>query len=108
MPYIFKSKVHSDILMLNEDAQKILKILGKDGQKKGIIEPQNIPTAIHALKQAIAYEQQSHNSDQEPIAENRIKTLPEDTPILLAQRTWPFLEMLNASYAANTAVVWGI
>lgn len=111
MPYTFKSKAHSDILMLNDSAQQILGILGKKDLKKGIIEPQDIPATIQALEQAIAREKQAvanQNVKHKPLDQNRLEPSQEDLPVLLEQRAWPFLEMLKASYTAHTPVVWGV
>ena len=49
MLYKFKSKVTGDLIMLEPDAKRMLKIMDREDQVKGIFLAEQIPQAIAAL-----------------------------------------------------------
>jgi Domain of unknown function (DUF1840) len=54
MLYKFKSKATSDLIMLEPDAQRLLRLMGSDAPAKGIFTVEHQPIAIAALEAAIA------------------------------------------------------
>jgi len=50
MLFKFKSKVTGDLIMLEPDAKRLLKIMGREDQTKGIFLADQLPTAIAALE----------------------------------------------------------
>ncbi len=110
MLYKFKSKVTSDVIMLEPNGQEILQIIGKfspENPHKGIIEPQDMRLAIQRLEAATA-KVDSHNPKNtiQDMQEDSLSNAPQS--VQLHQRAAPFLEMLKRSLAQNQAIVWGV
>jgi len=110
MLYKFKSKVNSDVIMLEPNGQEILQIIGKfapENPHKGIIEPDDMPLAIQRLEAAMAQAQQHHgpNAGHDP-DDNGTSDAPQQ--VQLHQRAAPFLVLLQRSSALHTPIVWGV
>ena len=54
MIYKFKSQACAEVIMLSLDGEKMLLIVGKPPEAKGIITAAQIPAAIAALEAAIS------------------------------------------------------
>ena len=109
MLYKFKSKVTSDVIMLEPNGREILQIIGKfiaDNPQKGIIEPDYMPFAIAALEDAMAKARQ-HSASHNEKEEDQDKS-GNTEPIQLHQRAAPFLDMLKRSLAKQQPIVWGV
>ena len=101
MIYKFKSKASGDVILLGEVADKLLGLIGKDVTPQGIIEPDQMPSAIAALEAAVTADQ-AHR-EQHPVEPKR----DAQAPVALHQRAWPFIDLLQRSHAAGVPVVWG-
>jgi hypothetical protein len=55
--YKFKSKVTGDLIMLEPDAKRLLHIMGKADQTKGILLAAQIADAMAAIDKAVAHEE---------------------------------------------------
>ena len=110
MLYKFKSKVTSDVIMLEPNGREILQIIGKfsaENPHKGIIEPQDIPMAIQMLDKAIA--KADFDKGKTPQSEEQDGTDSElNHTIQLRQRAAPFLDLLKRSLAQQQPIVWGV
>jgi hypothetical protein len=107
MLYKFKSKAAGDLIMLEPNGRRVLEIIGKDPQPKGIILPEDMPAAIAALDAAIAREE----ADQKALAEEARangQSAPAFDPVSLRQRAVPFLDMLRRCEKAKKEIVWGV
>ena len=108
MLYKFKSKVTSDVIMLEPNGRQILQIWGKFEEgvpAKGILLPEDMPAAKAALEAAIAQEEA-----QRAQAALEAQASGEDTHvpgISLRQRAMPLLDMLQRSLKAKKEIVWG-
>ncbi len=102
MIYRFRSKADSDLFMNQDPAERILAIIGKSPQAKGIIEPTAMPAAIALLEAAVA------DDTRERTAHEAEATPAPAGAITLHQRAWPFIQLLKRSLAADTPVVWGV
>jgi hypothetical protein len=109
MLYKFKSKVTSDVLMLEPNGREILQIMGKYSPEKphqGIITPQEMPAAIEALETAL------QTSPAVAAPELLDESNPADTPteitVELRQRIVPFLQMLRKAQQHEQPIVWGV
>ena len=108
MLYKFKSKVTSDVIMLEPNGRQILQIWGKweDGAPaKGILLPEDMPAAKAALEAAIAQEEA-----QRAQAALEAQARGEDTQVAgisLRQRAMPLLDMMQRSLKAQKEIVWG-
>ncbi len=108
MVYKFVSRATADMIMLEADAQKILKIIGKDASPAGIITVAQIPSAIQALQAAVAAEDE-RSKPAEPVDKNAEDEDGDDVKatVGLKQRAVPFIVMLQRSEAEGADVVWG-
>jgi regulator of protease activity HflC (stomatin/prohibitin superfamily) len=107
MLFKFKSKAAGDLIMLEPNGRRVLEIIGKEAQPKGIILPEQMPAAVGALEAAIAREE----ADQKAMAQEA-KAKGEPAPrfdgISLRQRAVPFLDMLRRCEKAGQEIVWGV
>jgi hypothetical protein len=94
MLYKFKSKVTGDLIMLAPDAKRLLKIMGREDQVKGIFLAEQLKAAIEALENAVVLEEAEGSQDPKQIS--------------LRNRSQPMLKMLKACQAKSVDVVWGV
>ena len=101
--YVFKSKADADLMMLDPVGEQILRILGREPTRQGILEVDTLPGAIAALQQAIAEAERARGGrDDEDEGSGGAVTVG------LAQRAWPMLEMMRRSVAERADIVWGV
>jgi len=94
MLFKFKSKVTGDLIMLEPDAKRLLKIMSREDQIKGIFLANQLPAVIAALESAVAQEE--------------IEGLQDPKQISLRQRSLPMLKMLKQCLTQSADVVWGV
>lgn len=92
--YKFKSKVTGDLIMLEPDAKRLLHIMGKTDQTKGILLAAQIADAMAAIEKAIAHEESEGIQDPKQVS--------------LRQRSMPMLKMLKQCQDQSEDVVWGV
>jgi cyclopropane-fatty-acyl-phospholipid synthase len=103
MLYEFKSKATGTVVMMQPVAERILGIIGKPPGATGIITVAQMPAAIAALEAAVAQER-----GQPAVEEQDEDGRERPRRVSLAQRAWPFLEMLRDSLRAEKDVTWGV
>ena len=107
MLFKFKSKATGDLIMLEPNGRRVLQIIGKDAEPKGIILPEQMSAAASALEAAIA----SEEADQKAVVEEakaKGEAAPRFEGISLRQRAVPFLDMLRRCEKAGQEIVWGV
>jgi hypothetical protein len=92
--YKFKSKVTGDLIMLEPDAKRLLRIMDKTDQAKGILLAAQISDAMAAIEKAIALEETEGIQDPKQVN--------------LRQRSMPMLKMLKQCHDQSEDVVWGV
>lgn len=107
MLYKFKSKAAGDLIMLEPNGRRVLEIIGKDPQPKGIIEPAQMAGAIAALEAAIVNEEAAQKAAADDAAA-RGQAPPRVEAVSLRQRAVPFLDMLRRCQKAGKEIVWGV
>lgn len=107
MLYKFKSKAAGDLIMLEPNGRRVLEIIGKDPAPTGIIQPQEMATAVSALEAAIAQEEADHQALAEE-AKAKGDVPPRFDAVSLRQRAVPFLDMLRRCDKAGKEIVWGV
>ena len=109
MLYIFKSKAAGDVIMLEPNGKRILKIIGKEPGPKGIVLPEQMPAAIAALEKAVA---QSRSAQTAPNDKVEKTDAQDDTAaadrVSLSQRAAPFIDMLQRCHKEGKEIVWGV
>jgi hypothetical protein len=105
--YRFKSKADGDLLMMAPVGDQILRIIGREPAKQGIVEAAALPGAIAALQQAIATADGDRRDDRASRGDD--DGASGGAPAVgLAQRAWPMLEMMRRSLAERADIVWGV
>lgn len=107
MLYKFKSKAAGDVVMLGENGDQVLRLLGREPAPQGILEVADMPALRTTLEQAVIAEEAEHSKAQAE-AEAEGRHLPAQDGIGLRQRVWPLLEMMKRAEAANYPIVWGV
>lgn len=109
MVYKFVSRATADMIMLDADAQKILKIIGKEPSATGIITVAQIPGAIQTLQAAVAADDERSKQPPEALDKDAEDEDGQDVKatVGLKQRAVPFIDMLQRSAAEGADVVWG-
>ena len=111
MLYKFKSKVTSDLIMLEPNGRQILQIIGKGDDTslaKGILQPSEISTAVAALDQAIADDEAAQQKRIEEAQAAGDVLPPRAESVSLRQRAAPFIDMLKRAHQADSDIVWGV
>jgi hypothetical protein len=111
MIFEFKSRATGSVIMTRPVAEWILQIVGKTTGATGIITVEQMPGAIVALRKAIDEERQALRAraaeDREP-GEDASADDRDTYPVSLAQRAFPFIEMLEAAHKAGKDITWGV
>ena len=107
MLFKFKSKVSGDLIMLEPNGRRVLEIIGKEAQPKGIILPEQMAAAITALEAAITREEADQKAMLEE-AKAKGEPPPRFDAVSLRQRAVPFLDMLRRCQQAGKEIVWGV
>ena len=94
MLYKFKSKATGDLIMLEPDAKRLLKIMGREDQQKGIFLVDQLPEAMAKLQSAIDEDEAQDGKDTKQIS--------------LRNRSQRMLKMLKLSLQKSADVVWGV
>jgi hypothetical protein len=107
---IFQSPAAGDVIMFGDVAQRMMKLMGKEADAKGIVTVEQLPAAIAQLKAAIEADKteragkQDEDLPQFEIGDGGIKR----PYVALAQRAAPLLELLEWSLKKKKPVVWGV
>jgi hypothetical protein len=113
MLFKFKSKAAADLIMLEADARRLLKIMLGDDPVKGIVLSQDLPTVLAKIDAAVlqdealrkARAEKAQQATQEVEAEVDEPELPA---VRLAQRAAPMQQMIQRSIAEASDIVWGV
>jgi hypothetical protein len=105
--YVFKSKADGDLMMMAPVGDQILRIIGREPAKQGIVEVDALPGAIAALQLAIATADRDRRDDHAQRGDDD-ESSGGAPAVGLAQRAWPMLEMMRRSLAERADIVWGV
>ena len=116
MLFEFKSRATGSVVMTADVGTKVLPLIGKTPDPKGIITVDQMPGAIAALEAACTREHELTAA-----ARNKAKGAPPpdagadadqdgDDPHLIGicQRVYPLIEMLKQSHKAGRDITWGV
>ena len=107
MIYKFKSKASGDVIMLGPHGDQLMRLIGREPQPKGIIEPAAMPGVLRALEAAVEAEaaQARTASPDDGVGDDDDRGARQ---VSLRQRVWPMVEMLRRAHAEQQPVVWGV
>ena len=98
----FRTKTHADLLMFGEIAVYLLKLMGHSGTVPSALLADKVPAALDRLRQAVA----AHQATVPKAAEGVDDEDDDESPVDLAQRAFPLIELLEAAAAAQCDVLW--
>ena len=104
----FKCRAAPDVVMLENLAQYLVGIVGKHLGERGVITRDELPAAISKLEAAIVTDKQEIAEHEGHFHEGEDGHEHHELPIGLAQRAFPFLDMLRAARRENMDVLWGV
>ncbi len=109
MLYQFKSRATGSVFMIQSVAEHVLSIIGKEPGKTGIITVEQIPAAVTALHKAVEESEANPQDTRESGPGGEANGEDQDgVAISLAQRAYPFIEMLEEAHRADKDVTWGV
>lgn len=94
--------------MLENLAQYLVGIVGKQLGPRGVISHDELPAAISKLEAAIVTDKREIAEHEGHFHEGEDGHEHHELPIGLAQRAFPFLDMLRAAQREDSDVLWGI
>jgi hypothetical protein len=111
----FKSKITSDLIMLEADGRRLLKIMLGDDPIKGIVLSQDMPMVLAKLESAVAQDealraqrsQDAQNGKKEGVLDG-LQSGSESEAVRLAQRASPMIKLLKQCVANPTDLVLGV
>jgi len=106
---VFQSKAAGDVIMFGDVARRLMTVMGKDPEAKGIITVEQLPAAIERLETAIADDKarNARMSDEErPQVEGGEGG--KRPYVSFAQRAAPLLDLLQWARRKEKPVVWGV
>jgi Domain of unknown function (DUF1840) len=111
MLFKFKSQATSDLIMLEADARRLLKIILGNDAVKGIVQCHDLPHAIAALELAVAQDEAERKQRAEQATP--LVSGEDDEPVALhgvslSQRAAPMLKLLKRCLSEESDVVWGV
>ncbi|SIT37133.1 conserved hypothetical protein [Paraburkholderia ribeironis] len=104
----FKCRACPDVIMLENLANYLVGIVGKRLGHRGVITHDELGPAITKLEAAIAVDKQERAEHEGHFHEGEEGHEPHEIPPGLAQRAYPFLDMLRAAQKGNADIVWGL
>ncbi|MGA7811406.1 DUF1840 domain-containing protein [Caballeronia sp.] len=104
----FKTSAAPDVQMLDNLADYLLGIIGKRLGERGVITHEELPMAIQKLEAAIAFDKKELAEHDGHFHEGEEGHEPHELPVGLAQRAFPFLEMLRLAKQADGDILWGV
>jgi hypothetical protein len=104
----FKCHACPDVVMLENLAQYLVGIVGKRLGQRGVISHDELEVAIAKLEAAITTDKKERAEHDGHFHEGEEGREHHEIPIGLAQRAFPFLDMLRAAQKENADIVWGL
>ncbi|NLD55540.1 MAG: DUF1840 domain-containing protein [Burkholderiaceae bacterium] len=123
MLFEFKSRATGSVVMTNDVGKRVLPLIGKTPDPKGIITVEQMPAAIAALEAACRREKELAEAAKEKARRggrddpatstgdaDRSDQDDEDDPQLIGicQRVLPLIEMMRTAHAAGKDITWGV
>jgi hypothetical protein len=104
----FKCRATPEVVMLENLAQYLVGIVGKHLGERGVITHEELDDAITKLEAAIVTDKQERAEHDGHFHEDEEGHEHHEIPIGLAQRAYPFLDMLREAKKENADIIWGV
>ncbi|MGE0484565.1 MAG: DUF1840 domain-containing protein [Gammaproteobacteria bacterium] len=106
MPITFKSKHAPNIVMLERVALELLHLAGHSGSVPGSFAAEDLPAALARLEGAIAEAPGRALDADRSRADDADDERPRETPVSIAHRAGPLLDLLKTALAEGDYVIW--
>ena len=113
MLYRFKSKAAADLIMLEADARRLLRIMTGDEASRGILRGELLVQALSQLQAAVQTDEAARKHLQERVraglaSEQELEEhRRQQAEVRLAQRAQPMIVMLGRCCAEQADLGWG-
>lgn len=97
----FRTKYYPNITMFGDVATSLLKAMGQSGKVPGAIQHEDIPAALHRLKESLLAAETHQEAGKAPADEDA-----KEQPVTLDQRAIPLIELLESAVREKEHVVW--
>ena len=108
MLFKFKSQATADLIMLEADARRLLKIMLGHDPVKGVLLWQDMPAVLDRIEQAVLQEEALRQAAAAGASVEVAQAVFELPAVRLAQRAAPMQQMLRRSLAEERDIVWGL
>ncbi|MCC8986245.1 MAG: DUF1840 domain-containing protein [Candidatus Contendobacter sp.] len=98
----FRTKAHADIVIFGDIAITLLKLMGHSGTVPSALLADEVPAALERLRTAVA----AHKATVPKAAEDVEDDDADESPVDLAQRAFPLIELLAAAATEKCDVMW--
>jgi len=99
----FRTDAYANITMFGDVAVRLLRMMGHSGTVPSAILARDVPQALERLKAAIAKDR-SETAAVSPGSAQQEDS--EESPVSLANRAFPLIELLEAAAARKCDVMW--
>ena len=110
MIYRFRSRNDGDVVMTQPVAERVLKVIGKEATREGIVTPEQIPAALAALTAAVDADDaaRSGRDDEEARDDGADRDAGRSggDAVSLRRRAWPLVQMLERAATHGEPVTW--
>lgn len=113
MIYEFQTAAGGKITYTDLVGAQLLQAIGKKPGPRGVITVEEIPGALAAIDDAIARERERRSQEKQALEPHASNAADEDEReqqpfVTLAQRAFPFVDLLKFALRENENVTWGI
>ncbi|KAM9996556.1 hypothetical protein ACTFIZ_002359 [Dictyostelium cf. discoideum] len=105
----FKSKATQDLMMMDDLAKHLFKLIDMELGERGVISVAEIPAAITKLEAAMAADKVQHDHHHTQVVHhlnNNDENKPQEAPLHLGQRAYPLLDTLRQAYVGQADILW--
>lgn len=105
MAIIFKSPAQADVLMFDDDGQRLLELMRTSGELPGALRSEDLPLALERLRAGIEAATPAA-ADEPPPGDEEDDDAPRQPAVPLAHRALPLMQMLEKAIARDQYVTW--
>lgn len=102
----FRGEHTGSIMMYDEPALKLLRMMGTSANPTGALMAEDVPAALARLEAALATETQQAPTETETGSDQDDK-IEKEPSVTLEQRAEPLLQLLHEAVATQSYVTWG-
>lgn len=104
----FQSPAHADVVMREQDARQLLRLMDHVDNTRGAIDAESVPDALASLEAGIAREaareEEAREANEDSAGEEEDEEAEPDVGV--NRRAWPLLQMLRAAADQTAHVSW--